>query len=60
MNRGAAEARGNYLKFLDADDWLNPEHLEAQVRAIASQEGWRSFLPVGVFCGSPRVSQGAG
>jgi glycosyltransferase involved in cell wall biosynthesis len=34
LNRGAAESRGEYLKFLDADDALNPVHVEAQLNAL--------------------------
>ena len=33
-NFGCRQARGRFLKFLDADDCLNPEHLEAQIRSI--------------------------
>ncbi|MEO0794561.1 MAG: glycosyltransferase family 2 protein [Verrucomicrobiota bacterium] len=33
-NRGVQEARGSYIKFLDADDWLAPEHLEQQLNAL--------------------------
>lgn len=38
MNRGAAESRGDYLKFLDADDWINAEHIEAQLAAIKDHQ----------------------
>lgn len=34
LNRGVAESGGAYIKFLDADDWINPEHLEAQLEAL--------------------------
>ena len=35
-NRGLLEAKGEYVKFLDADDALYPEALEAQVKQMAS------------------------
>ena len=35
-NRGLSEAKGEYVKFLDADDALYPEALEAQVKQMAS------------------------
>jgi glycosyltransferase involved in cell wall biosynthesis len=34
LNRGAAESRGKYLKFLDADDQLNPLHLQSQLQVL--------------------------
>lgn len=35
-NRGLREANGDYIKFFDADDVMNPEHLAAQLAVIES------------------------
>src|SRR5690242_17952923 len=37
-NTGLARARGEYLFFLDADDWLGPEALE-RMAALADEHG---------------------
>lgn len=33
-NTGIAKAKGEYIKFFDADDVMNPEHIEAQLRRL--------------------------
>ncbi len=34
INTGVMHSRGAYIKLLDADDWLNPAHIESQWKAI--------------------------
>jgi len=41
-NRGFREAKGEYVVFLDADDWLSEEYLEYKVNVLNNNEdiGW--------------------
>jgi peptidoglycan/xylan/chitin deacetylase (PgdA/CDA1 family)/GT2 family glycosyltransferase/SAM-dependent methyltransferase len=48
-NRGLAEARAPWLLFLDADDWLEPTHLERTTGATGPDVG-------AVVCGFARVA----
>lgn len=34
INRGVTDSQGEYIRILDADDWLNPEHITAQLRVL--------------------------
>ena len=38
-NLGVAEAKGEYLAFLDADDWCHPERIERQVLPLIADPG---------------------
>jgi len=50
-NRGIRESGGEYLKFLDADDWLAPNALAKQVAAFETQPA-----PGLVYCDLQRVN----
>lgn len=54
LNRGVAESSGGYIKFLDADDWLNPVHLEAQMHALAQTSQCVGSCRWGYFVRDPR------
>jgi len=34
INFGVAKSQGEYIKLLDADDWINPQHVERQVAVL--------------------------
>lgn len=54
-NFGCRQARGRFLKFLDADDLLNPEHLEAQFKAVTNYPGHLASCNWGYFRDDPRT-----
>jgi peptidoglycan/xylan/chitin deacetylase (PgdA/CDA1 family) len=49
-NAGLAEARGEWLLFVDADDWIEERHLQRMLAALADRPG-----AVAAYCGSERV-----
>lgn len=42
-NAGLAIAKGDYIQFLDADDLINPEKIELQVKLLEQNEGYLSI-----------------
>ena len=38
LNAGIAICNGDYIKFFDADDIMNPEHIELQVSALNAND----------------------
>ena len=38
LNAGIAICNGDYIKFFDADDIMNPEHIESQVSALKAND----------------------
>ncbi len=52
-NRGLAEARGDYIKFFDADDVMSPVMLATQVAALAHQPGCVAYGAWGRFHDHP-------
>lgn len=52
-NRGAFESTGAFIKYLDHDDWLNPEHLASQLAALHGQDGCVASCRWGYFLDKP-------
>lgn len=52
-NAGLERASGDYLIFLDDDDWLEPEHLAALVGALGSAPGTLAAYAGVRYCESP-------
>ena len=50
-NRAMQEAQGDYIKFLDCDDLLNPEAIEAQIHSLQGSTRSISFSAWGRFYG---------
>lgn len=48
-NTGIQHARGAYLKFLDADDYLHPHQIARQMEAIGTSDNAVSFTGVRLF-----------
>ena len=53
LNAGVKLSRGHYIKFLDADDWINPQHLESQLGALKGFTSRVASCRWGYFTGSP-------
>jgi len=49
INAGVAHSRGAYIKLLDADDWLNPTHIEFQLKAIDGRSNVAASCRWGYF-----------
>ena len=43
LNTGYGRSRGQYIKFMDADDLLNPEMIEIQMNALAGLEEYVAY-----------------
>lgn len=54
LNRGVAESEGDFIKFLDADDWINSEHLAAQVATLRDFPDRVASCRWGYFLDDPR------
>ena len=55
LNRGVAESRGEFIKLLDADDWLNPGHLAAMISVLGDGGNEVAACGWGYFVDDPRL-----
>jgi glycosyltransferase involved in cell wall biosynthesis len=53
LNKGAALSTGDFIKFIDADDWLNPTHIESQVAALRGSSDTLASCRWGYFVDNP-------
>ncbi len=58
INLGVRESRGNFIKIVDADDWINPGHLESQIRSLEGTEEIVSCCSWGYFRAGPESAAG--
>jgi len=57
LNTGATQALGQYIKFLDADDWINREHLSAQLAALSGSDTMLASCRWGYFVGKHELTR---
>jgi glycosyltransferase involved in cell wall biosynthesis len=57
LNEGAALARGQYLSFLNSDDYYAPERVSGLVKEVAESGGRWGFSLVSPFDGTPQSDQ---
>ena len=48
-NKGLNEAKGEFIQYLDADDLLSPDKIEAQVKALMANPDYIGFCPTVFF-----------
>jgi len=49
FNFGIGQARGDYIKFFDADDVINPDHIEKMVKRLEGNDQSIAFCEWGAF-----------
>jgi hypothetical protein len=58
INRGVHESCGDYIKIIDADDWINPRHLGSQLRSLEGTDDLVSCCSWGYFREDPLAATG--